>query len=421
MNVLSPIGWISYRRYALRPVDDGSKATLEALTGAKSVYPLDEHLGLDNLPFCVTCDMALLIAKKCICADSYEEVAKELTSVYGVRPGGNEYGCCLSDDTVRKITDYVAGLVLGNENQFVNDMVSDYSPSKIKIGHRAGRPKNNPFIVYLQTDGATYPARAEGEIEAGYRENKLGVVFTSDTMEERVDAKGHLRPKIGDREYICNVGGVEEHRKHLIATALKYGLEEADAMVILTDGAEWARLMKRDYFPFAQQILDLYHLKENVHKFADQEFGTTSEEGKKWAEKVCDMLENGKWREVLELPEVYQYSENGKKELPKGRFNLYNYIWNFRDCIDYPTYLELGYLIGSGAVESGHRTVLQKRLKQPGMRWLPSRAEGILCLRAKYLSGLWDIEVRSIVRKNYRKVRRMTEGSAGDAPQVNKL
>ena len=403
MNVLTIFGWLNYDRYALRPADKASKEALSKL-GINSIYPLDEFLGLDNLPFKVTCGMALQIAERCITADSYEAVEKELERQYGKRPFGNRQSC-LSDDTVRKITDYVAELVMESDKRFIDKITAGYDPKKIKIGHRRGRPKKEPYVIYLQTDGASYPTRQEGDITAGYHENKLGVIFTSDTMEETVDKKGHIRPKIGTREYICDVEGVEVHRQHLIATALKYGLEEADAMVIISDGAEWIRIMKRDYFPFAQQILDLFHLKENVHKFADQEFGASNKEGTIWANKVCKQLEEGKWRDVLKIPEIFQYSEEGSKELPKGRFNLHNYISNFSDCIDYPTYLELGYLIGSGAVESGHRTVLQKRLKQPGMRWLPSKASGVLLLRSKKLSGLWETDVVPVVIKNYKKKR----------------
>ena len=401
LNVLTTRGWLTYTRYSLRPADEESRKALNDL-GKTSVYPMDEYLGLDNLPFKVTCDMALALAQECIDAASYEAVATKIEGTYGKKTFGvGKKG--LSADTLRSITNYIGEIMLNNEDNFVDVVVRNYDPKAIKIGHRRGRPKSEPFIVYVQTDGATYPAREEGDIAAGNRENKLGVIFTSDTMEEKTDGKGHVRPSIGEREYVCDVYGVEKHRMHLVAAALKYGLEEADVMIILSDGADWIRMMKEEYFPFAQQILDLYHLKENVCKFSDQEFGADNQAGKAWAKKVNTMLENGKWKDVLALPEVYQYSEEGGKEVGKGKFNLYNYIWKFRDCIDYPTYLEKGYLIGSGAVESGHRTVLQSRLKQPGMKWLPSKASGVLILRAKFRSGLWAKEVIPIVRKHYSK------------------
>ena len=38
--------------------------------------------------------------------------------------------------------------------------------------------------------------------------------------------------------------------------------------------------------------------------------------------------------------------------------------------MDYVNYLTIGSgLIGSGAIESAHRTVIQKRMKQSGQRW----------------------------------------------------
>ena len=406
MNVLTTYGWLSYKRYALRPDNLESKEILQREFGINSVYPLDEYLGLDGLPFRITCNMALHIAKTCILADSYEDVAKSLIDQYGQKPFGRHYKG-LSDDTVRRVTNYVADIVLKAEKQFVEDMNLNYDPSKIQVGRRRGRPRSQPLIVYLQTDGAVYLAREEGNIQKGYREIVLGVIFNSNTMEEKIDDKGHIRPTIGQREYVCNVEGEEEHRKHLVATALKYGLEQADAMVMISDGADWIRLMKRDYFPFAQQILDLYHLKENVYKFRDQEFGTSSKQGQEWGKMVCDLLEEGKWQDVLNLPELKKYEDKNEENCQdgnsKGKFNLYRYIWKFRDCIDYPTYLEKGYLIGSGAVESGHRTVLQDRLKQAGMMWLPSKASGILALRAKWRSGLWKCEVVPQVQSHYKK------------------
>ena len=120
MTLLTPYGWLTYMRYALRPADKTSKANLQAM-GKKSIYPMDEHLGVSDLPFRVTCEMALLIAQKCINADSYEEVAKDLSETYGKRNSGDSSGC-LSDDTVRRITDYVGNIVLNAENQFVEDM-----------------------------------------------------------------------------------------------------------------------------------------------------------------------------------------------------------------------------------------------------------------------------------------------------------
>ncbi len=43
-------------------------------------------------------------------------------------------------------------------------------------------------------------------------------------------------------------------------------------------------------------------------------------------------------------------------------------------------------MIGSGVVESSNRRVVTQRLKQAGMHWSKSGAEGVMALLAVYLS-----------------------------------
>ena len=47
------------------------------------------------------------------------------------------------------------------------------------------------------------------------------------------------------------------------------------------------------------------------------------------------------------------------------------YLTRFEDAVDYDHFKELGYPIGSGEVESAHRSIPQKRLKLPGACWHP--------------------------------------------------
>ena len=44
-------------------------------------------------------------------------------------------------------------------------------------------------------------------------------------------------------------------------------------------------------------------------------------------------------------------------------------------------------MIGSGVVESSNRRVVTQRLKQAGMHWSKLGAEGVMALRAVYLSS----------------------------------
>ena len=56
--------------------------------------------------------------------------------------------------------------------------------------------------------------------------------------------------------------------------------------------------------------------------------------------------------------------------------------------IDNKRYKTMGAgLIGSGAIESAHRTVIQKRMKQSGQRWSKKRAQNMLTLQCIGSSG----------------------------------
>ena len=59
------------------------------------------------------------------------------------------------------------------------------------------------------------------------------------------------------------------------------------------------------------------------------------------------------------------------------------------DKIKYPEYRAKGYFVGSGAIESANKVIVQRRLKQSGMRWSVSGAQAVLTLRAKVESRLW--------------------------------
>ena len=60
------------------------------------------------------------------------------------------------------------------------------------------------------------------------------------------------------------------------------------------------------------------------------------------------------------------------------------------DRIDYEEWRPRGYQIGSGAMESLHRTGSQTRLKVAGIRCLPETSQAVFNLRMLRLCGRWD-------------------------------
>ncbi len=73
--------------------------------------------------------------------------------------------------------------------------------------------------------------------------------------------------------------------------------------------------------------------------------------------------------------------------------------------LSYPHFRKLGIPLGSGAIESGIRRVINLRLKSNAMFWREPNAESMLQVRAQVLSNRWDERVQEM-----RKLRR-SDGS----------
>ena len=58
--------------------------------------------------------------------------------------------------------------------------------------------------------------------------------------------------------------------------------------------------------------------------------------------------------------------------------------------MQYHIFIEKGLVIGSGAIESAHKDVLQERLKLSGQRWTKKGLQQVAQLRVAYKSNQWN-------------------------------
>lgn len=376
-------GWIEYRRSVLFPADSESAKRMINIYKTKSIAPLDEVLKVNKLPFKITPKMMLRIAKIGIEARSYAEASEQFQEYWGIS---------ISADEIRRTVDYIGGIVFEDDCRRADDARlahENKDPNSCRIGV-------NSDILYLQTDGAMLPSR-EGKGATIWIENKLGVAFRSGDIRYWTNKHGERCHKICKRDFCSYVGSVEEFQYHFLAMAIRNQCYSCSHIVIISDGASWIRNLKERLFPGATHILDLCHLKENVSHFANHIFFGNPEEAQTWAKDISRQLEDGKHKIVLASLEKYR-----DVKMPDGVINLYTYISNHADCINYPEYKANGFFIGSGVIESSHRTIMQERLKLAGMRWKRLTAQGILSLRCRNESGKWS-EVIHLIEENTEK------------------
>jgi hypothetical protein len=195
-----------------------------------------------------------------------------------------------------------------------------------------------------------------------------------------------------EKEYCDYLGSVEEFEKHFFDCAVRNGYGRYKTMVMISDGAAWIKNMGDELFPDAVQILDLFHLEENIYRFGKQLFKDDAAKYTPWAEEIIALIKESRTEEALKKLEPYK-----DKKFAVAVVNPYHYLLNNKERVDYAGYRAKGYRVGSGPIESGNKTVLQKRCKQAGMRWNVPSAQHVLSLRAKEESGLWETIVKPLL------------------------
>jgi hypothetical protein len=341
------------------------------LTKQKTVIPFDEYFGLDILPFKLSCEMMLEIAFIAQNQGSYEAAQHMLA----------RNGYFINDDTIRQVANFVGSYI------FLNDLSNAVDIKKLYNKGNLDFKFNKKGILYLETDGAAINTRIKNKDDSTWRENKLAIAFNTDNIRYWKNKKtGELDHNITRKEYSSFIGSVNTFKYLTFCLAIKNGYGQFTNTVIISDGATWIRHMVDELFPDAQHILDFYHLAEKVHAFSKIHFIGDDKKQKKWADKICDDLRESKTDDVLTIIDKLQ--KNNTNSL-----NLSQYIQNNIYNVNYKEYRSKNYFIGSGAIESGNKSVLQSRMKRPGQRWDAHSAQNLLTLKAKQESGLWVSEV----------------------------
>ena len=161
------------------------------------------------------------------------------------------------------------------------------------------------------------------------------------------------------------------------------GMDAADRWIALTDGGQGLEAFMDANFPGTVKILDFQHAAGHLAELADQLKSTSDEEDRltSW----CHTLkhEGGvRMLAILEGLDRKRMSLTARTTHEK----LCNYIRNHKHKMNYPAYRRHGWQIGSGAVESACKRVINQRLCQGGMRWGESGADAVAHLRALYRS-----------------------------------
>lgn len=169
------------------------------------------------------------------------------------------------------------------------------------------------------------------------------------------------------------------------AKAAGWGLDSQVHAV--ADGAEWIARQSQEVFgEQGHFLLDFYHASEYLAAAAER---CEPRAPARWRRTQQRRLKRGAPSLVLAALASHQEPARTPDEEAPVRA-AHRYLHLRLEQLDYPRALRLDLPIGSGLIESGHRHVLQARLKQAGAAWLPENADALAQLRVCRANQRWS-------------------------------
>jgi hypothetical protein len=298
----------------------------------------------------------------------YEQASELLERLAGVQ---------VSDSTIYRMA--------GHYGQAIEEELYEERPAE---ADKAGEGNLEGEVVYAQLDGSMLFT------DDNWQEVKVGRVFQAADVEQ--DEYGERGGRIEKSEYVALLGGCRDFTLRL-EPLIRPRVEAGCRLVFISDGAVWIRKWMEQCYPEAEQVLDLFHVCGQLGEFAKAVVGEGIEEPGQWVREQKQALLEGQLPQLLERIERLPL----RRDESKGRRDkLLGYLRVNSYRMDYKRYRQQGLMIGSGAIEAAHRTLVQQRMKLSGQRWSDQGANNLLNLRVCKMSGKWPLLIRHIKHKN---------------------
>lgn len=259
-------------------------------------------------------------------------------------------------------------------------MAAASDPLLTDFGPEAGVP-----LLISETDGSMIPIVRAG-VDADGKQVANGRQARSLSWQEARLCLAREPGKVTARYGAC-LGNAEQAGEVWLDCVISAGAGAQTHVHCVGDGALWiAAQSEKRFGERASYLCDFYHVSEYLAGSAVPLAGSQSKQWLGWAQ---GLLKNNRLAEVLEELEVKLEPPAIREEEAPIRA-CFRYLNNRQDQLDYQSAIESGLPIGSGEVESGHRSVIQERLKISGAWWREENAAKMLALRVTRSNGEWE-------------------------------
>lgn len=257
-----------------------------------------------------------------------------------------------------------------------------------RLEQEAPAPTVKPKQLVMSADGAMVQLTS-GE----WREVKT-VAFGE--FESKWDGKNkQVVTTTKNISYFSRVATAEAFTTSALYEWQQRGGENAERVVAVNDGAPWIQAFIDYHAPQAIRVIDFAHAQAYLAIIGKAIYGAETEQFKQWYARLSRQLGKKPPQHTLSELRLLQGQHQTHPEA-ETIAQAIRYLERRETLIDYPHFRKLQVPIGSGMVESGHKVVMQRRMKQAGMRWAEANLNPMLALRLTLCNKVWTTNWQTI-------------------------
>lgn len=348
--------------------------------GGAGVYPALVALGITGQS---TPALRARVAREIVDADS----------VAVARASLKENGLDITHTTALRLTYQFAEQALELRAKTIAEVMAS---TEVRGGELAGKHvvvaiDGGRLRIRENPKGGRRRANGHQRYNAPWREPKVMTVYV-------VGRNGKKTPK--HRAFLDGTMGDADAAFALLVGHLRLlGAQQAKRVTLLGDGAAWIwgraeELREALDIPTGRfhEVVDYYHAVEHLSKIADlvKNWSRTGTTRKRWLDRAKKYLAAGRIEALMAHAEELAVGRR-----TKSVHSAMDYFVKNEARMRYPRFKRAGIPIGSGAVESGVKRVVNQRLKGNALYWLKDHAEAMLHLRSQLKAGRWDDLIRA--------------------------